>query len=445
MSTFGIAGGLLIGIMGLALVDYGLDPQIHYASQVFSLGIAGIVVGGMVIWASNRRSQNPLLTQPYQPESTKSLSPVESIKYRKLYEESPVMQRTVNTDGIILECNQKYAKTVGYPKNEIIGKSIFDFVAEQSIKEMRNTFESWKETGHAENREIWFKRRDGSTFPALLSANNIYDEKGKLIGSNTAIRDISDIYEARRVLEEHEIQKIKLEEMQKMNSLKEEFYLSLSQECKLPLEPIKRYCESLNDPVAGNLNKEQLQAVNEIYDNTIRLERILDDISDVQKLVARKMTFNKEEFSVNELLKSVVEIASPMMKEKKIEFVHSTKEKSTLKSDKNRLRQVFDNLIQNAVDFVPQKGGKIEIGTRKEDDSIAFYVKDNGIGISEKRKDSVFKKFYQVNLSLKRRYGGSGFGLVICRLIVENLQGKIWFESKEGEGTTFYFTIPLST
>jgi PAS domain S-box-containing protein len=397
------------------------------------------------MWASSRTTRNPLLTQPYQPVSAKSLSPVESIKYRKLYEESPVMQRTVNIDGIIIECNQKYAKTLGYAKNEIIGKSIFDFIEEKSLTEMRNTFESWKVTGHAENREIWFKRSDSSTFPALLSANNIYDEKGKLIGSNTAIRDISDIYEARRVLVEHEKQRIQLEELQKMNLLKEEFYLSLSQECKLPLEPIKRYCESLNDPLAGNLNKEQLQAVNEIYDNTIRLERILDDISDVQKLVARKMTFNKEEFSVNEFMKSIVEIASPMMKEKKIEFVHATKEKSTLKSDKNRLKQVFDNLLQNAVDFVPQKEGKIEIGARKEDDSITFYVKDNGMGISEKRKDSVFKKYYQVNLSLKRRYGGSGFGLVICRLIVENLQGKIWFESKEGEGTTFYFTIPLST
>jgi PAS domain S-box-containing protein len=444
MNTFGISGGLLVLIIGLAVIDYGLDPKVPYAYHAFYLGLAGIVMGGIIIWASSRRSQNPLLTQPYQPISTKSLSPVESIKYRKLYEESPVMQRTVNTDGIVLECNQKYAKTIGYPKNEIIGKSIFDFIAEQSIKEMSNTFESWNETGHAENREIWFKRKDGSTFPALLSANNIYDEKGKLIGSNSAIRDISDVYEARRVLVEHEKQRIQLEELQKMNLLKEEFYLSLSQECKLPLEPIKRYCESLNDPVAGNLNKEQLQAVNEIYDNTIRLERILDDISDVQKLVARKMTFNKEAFSINEFMKSVVEIASPMMKEKKIEFVHATKEKSTLKSDTNRLKQVFDNLIQNAVDFVPQKGGKIEIGARKEDDSITFYVKDNGMGISEKRKDSVFKKYYQVNLSLKRRYGGSGFGLVICRLIVENLQGKIWFESKEGEGTTFYFTIPLS-
>jgi len=445
MNTFGIAGGLLLVIIGLAVIDYGFDPQVPYAYHAFYLGLAGIVIGGVIIWANSRTPKNPLLVQPYQVETKKSLSPVDGIKYRNLYEESPVMQRTVNTDGIILECNQKYAKNFGSSKNEVIGKSIFDHVAEQSITEMRNTFESWKETGRAENREIWFKRKDGSTFPALLSANNMYDERGKLIGSNTAIRDISDIYEARKVIQDHERQKIQLEELQKMNSLKEEFYFSLSQECKLPLEPIKRYCESLNDPVAANLNAQQLEAVNEIYNNTIRLERMLEDMSDVQLLVAHKMVFNKDEFKINEFMKSVVDISTPMMKDKKIEFVDTTKEKSTLQSDKNRLRQVFDNLIQNAVDFVPQEGGKIEIGAKKEDGDIRFFVKDNGIGISEKRKDSVFKKYYQVNLSLKRRYGGSGFGLVICRLIVENLKGKIWFESKEGEGTTFYFTIPLST
>jgi len=201
MNTFGVAGGLLLVIMGLAVIDYGLDPTVPYAYHAFYLGLAGIVVGGVIMWANSRTPRNLLLTQPYQVVTTKSLSPVDGIKYRNLYEDSPVMQRTVNTDGIILECNQKYAKNFGSSKNEVIGKSIFDHVAEQSITEMRNTFESWKETGRAENREIWFKRKDGSTFPALLSANNMYDERGKLIGSNTAIRDISDIYEARRVLQ----------------------------------------------------------------------------------------------------------------------------------------------------------------------------------------------------------------------------------------------------
>jgi signal transduction histidine kinase len=154
------------------------------------------------------------------------------------------------------------------------------------------------------------------------------------------------------------------------------------------------------------------------------------------------MEFKKEVFKVDEFLHSIDDVCSPMMAEKKIEFITKTSTKYALSSDKARLKQVFYNLVQNAVDFVPQQGGKIEIASREEGDSILFSVKDNGIGISEKRKESIFKKFYQVNLSFKRKYGGSGFGLVICKGIVENLGGKIWFESKEGEGTTFYFTIP---
>lgn len=444
MNTFGLTSGILILILGIAVMDYGLDPNVPNYYHAFYLGLAGIAAGGAIIWGSSRTQKHPLLTTPYQVESTKSISTKDSIKYLNLYENSPVSQRTVDTNGIIIECNEKYAKTLGYSKSEIIGRSLFDHTAEQSMKDMQNTFETWKQAGRVENNEIWFKRKDGTAFPALISANNIYDEKGKLIGSNSAIRDISEIYQARKVLDEHERQKIQLEELQKMNLSKEEFYLALSKECKLPLEPIKRYCESLNDPVASNLNKQQLEAVNEIWNNAIRLERILDDISDVQQLVTHKMEFNKEEFKVNEFMKSVVELGSPMMKEKKIKFTHITDEEATLLSDKNRLKQVFDNLIQNAVDFVPKKGGMIEIGARKDKENILFYVKDNGVGISENRKDSVFKKYYQVNLSVKRRYGGSGFGLVICRLIIENLKGKIWFESKEGEGTTFYFSISIS-
>jgi signal transduction histidine kinase len=131
-----------------------------------------------------------------------------------------------------------------------------------------------------------------------------------------------------------------------------------------------------------------------------------------------------------------------MMKEKKIDFVDSSTAKKSLTSDKALLNKVFFNLIQNAIDFVPTKEGRIEIGAKEEGDSIVFYVKDNGIGIMEKKKDFVFKKFYQVDITFKRKYGGSGFGLVICKGIVENLGGKIWFDTKEGEGTTFFFSIP---
>jgi len=138
----------------------------------------------------------------------------------------------------------------------------------------------------------------------------------------------------------------------------------------------------------------------------------------------------------------VVKLCKPMMKDKKIEFVDSSSTKKSISSDHVMLDKVFFNLIQNAVDFVPTKQGRIEIGAKEEGNSVVFYVKDNGIGIMEKKKDFVFKKFYQVDISFKRKYGGSGFGLVICKGIVENLGGKIWFDTKEGEGTTFYFSIP---
>ena len=443
MDNFSSVGGLLIGVLGLGVVAIGLDPSNHYASQIFSLGVAGIASGGVMVWLSNRKPTKTILThEQYDTKSPKSISSHELMKYKTLYEGSPVMQRTVTIDGIIIECNQAYVKTFGHTKEDIIGKSLFDHTADQSMESMHKTFETWKQAGKVDNMEIWFKKKDGSTFPGLISANNIYDDRGRLSGSNTVIRDISEVYQARRTLDDHERQKIQLEELKKMDSVKEDFYMMVSKECQVPIEPIKRYCEILKDSTAGKLNTKQHEAIDEIHYNAARLEQLIHDIVDVQKLNGNRMEFKKDEFKVDEFMQSIIDTCSPMMTEKNIEFVNTNSNKSKITSDKARLKQVFYNLVQNAVDFVPQEGGKIEIGYNNEGNSIQFYVQDNGIGISEKRKESIFKKFYQVDLSFKRKYGGTGFGLVICKGIVENLGGKIWFKSKEGEGTTFYFTIP---
>lgn len=442
MSSFASVGGLLIGILGLLAAAYGLNSTVPYASQSFSVGIVGAATGGVIVWLSGRKPSKNILVQQHEDRSPKNDSSQELVKYKTLYEESPVMQRTVNTDGIIIECNQAYVKNFGDAKSDVIGKSLFDHTADQSIESMRRTFESWKKSGRVENEEVWFKRKDGSTFPGLLSANNIYDNKGRLMGSNSLIRDISQTYNAHKVVEEHERQKIQLDELRKMDAVKEEFYMTVSKECQIPIEPIKRYCEMLKESASDKLDAHQLEAVNEIYNDAAKLEQLIHDIIDVQKINSNKMEFKKEPFQVDEFMHSIDDVCSPMMAEKKIEFITKAATKCTLDSDKARLKQVLYNFVQNAVDFVPQEGGKIETAAREEEDSVLFYVKDNGVGISEKRKESIFKKFYQVDLSFKRKYGGSGFGLVICKGIVENLGGKIWFESKEGEGTTFYFTIP---
>ena len=441
MSGFGSIGGLLLGIFGLLIAAYGLNVQGPFSSQVFLLGVVCAASGGIVVWSSMRQGKS-FQTQPYEVISEKTTSSKIDSKYKNIYEGSPVLQRTVNTSGIILDCNPAYVKNFGFSKEEVMGKSLFEHVGEKSLDDMKKTFEAWKKSGRVENVEIWFKRKDGTTFPGIISANNIYDDNGKLIGSNTVIRDVSEIYQAHKVLEEHERQKIQIDELQKIDSAKGEFYMTVAKECQIPISPILKYSKFLTEIPHGNLDKKQVEAITEIYDNAVKLEQLMVDIIDVQKLNSNTMELNKTQLNIDGLMNEVVELCKPMMKDKKIEFVDSSSTKKPIISDKTLLTKVFFNLIQNAVDFVPISGGRIEIGAKEEGNSILFHVKDNGMGILEKRKEFVFKKFYQVDISFKRKYGGSGFGLVICKGIVENLGGKIWFESKEGEGTTFFFSIP---
>jgi len=201
----------------------------------------------------------------------------------------------------------------------------------------------------------------------------------------------------------------------------------------------------LRDPkFFGNLTEPQLEAINEIYDNTTRLNTLITEVMKAQKLELNRLTFEKEIFEVGEFLEVISKNYTPLMMSKKITFVnnHSSNDRILIKTDKDRLHEVFTNLIQNAVDFVPEQNGKIEVGAIDNGKTILFYVKDNGVGIPADKVDKLFTKFYQIDTSFSRKHGGSGLGLVICKGIVTSLGGDIKVESEVGKGTTFSFVIP---
>jgi signal transduction histidine kinase len=130
------------------------------------------------------------------------------------------------------------------------------------------------------------------------------------------------------------------------------------------------------------------------------------------------------------------------MKSKNINFKVNSPKKLILNTDKQRLRQVLDNLIRNSVDFVPSKDGKISVEAKIKENNIVFAVQDNGPGIPKEKQSNIFKKFYQIDTSATRKHGGTGLGLVICKGITEGLEGKIWLESEVGKGTSFFIYIP---
>jgi PAS domain S-box-containing protein len=365
------------------------------------------------------------------------------LKYRNLYDNAPDLYRSVNADGIIIDCNRSYAQHLGYTKEEILGKSVFDHTSSKSIEDFHAMVEIWKREGVVRNFELWLKRKDGSEFPVLLSSTGLHDSDGKLIGSNTVLKDITEIYEARKKIEASEaLIRKQFEDLKEIDEQKSKFSSMITHELKTPFVPIKGYCEMLREPgLLGNLNAEQQEVVDGIYKNCIRLEKLIGDVLDAQLLDMKHMKFYKESFSVNEFLKNIMTDFASMMKEKQMEFVNSTKESITVTSDKNRLYQVLRNLLSNAVDFTPAKG-RIEINAHAKGNEIIFYVKDNGIGIPLDKQKNLFQKFYQVESIAKRKHGGNGLGLSICKGIVEGLGGRVWCESSEGKGATFYFSIP---
>jgi len=371
---------------------------------------------------------------------------LEKINYETLYEESPVLYRTIDRNGIIINCNKTYAKSLGYSKDELIGTSIFMTTDENDLDVMKNSFETWRDTGNVRNREVWLKRKDGSKFPTLITAGNIYDKNGNLIGSNTVIKDITKLYESRKKAEKSLVMEIQLKELKKLERLKNEFASMITHELKTPLAAIKGHCDILKELSSNhNLTIDEVDSVNEIDQSATRLDRLIGDVLDAQKLEMDRMNFSYQTFDLKEFMMDVEGSFAKILEEKQLKIVNHTKEKLNVYSDKYRIRQVIDNLILNAADFVPPKTGLIEIGAKHKQDKVEFYVKDNGSGIPTEMHPIMFKKFYQVDTSPTRKHPGTGLGLVVCKGIVERLGGKIWFQTGTDKGTTFFFTIPMKS
>ena len=241
---------------------------------------------------------------------------------------------------------------------------------------------------------------------------------------------------------------------------KEEFISMISHELKTPLTPIKLYSEMfLRTKSFGELNEKQARAMKMINNSISQLEMLVDDIFDVYKLEIGRLRMTKSEVDVEGLIKENVLKLQHLMKDKKIEL----KAEVTLKSDgpkvfcdERRIGQVLANLVKNSVDFVPAYGGKITIRAELGDldnnkgknngipHCVNFIVSDNGSGIPPEKIDKLFKKFYQIDTSVSRKYGGSGLGLAICEGIIHAHGGRIWVDKHTacGGGASIKFTLP---
>jgi signal transduction histidine kinase len=261
----------------------------------------------------------------------------------------------------------------------------------------------------------------------------------KQVNIQNTTDEVSDVVRAVNEM----IAKINMLEKQK-----DEFASMITHELRTPLTPILGWSQVLKNPkmTGATLNPRQEEAVETIRKSAKRLEALISDMLDAQKLDMKRMRFNNSQVSADEIMKTVVSNFQDAINPKSITLIDTTDKKVapsvSIKCDKDRLIQVLSNLVANAIDFVPTDTGQIEIGFFESVDDVTFYVKDNGMGIPKAKQGHLFTKFYQADTTVTRKHGGSGLGLAICKGIVESLGGRIWVESEQGNGAAFYFTVP---
>lgn len=232
------------------------------------------------------------------------------------------------------------------------------------------------------------------------------------------------------------------EERKQLDKAKSEFLSITSHELKTPITPLVVQLQMMQQQYFGKLTEKQKKSLEIVLRNTERLSKMIEDFLEVSRIEAARLKFNFKKSNLNETLEETVGLMSGYANEKNIKLVLNVDRLPIFEFDPDRTSQVLRNLINNAIKF-SNINSKIEITATSDKKQIIIGVKDYGIGISPKDQIRVFEPFYQTGDSINRKHEGTGLGLAICRGIIESQKCKIWVESTLGQGSIFYFTLPL--
>jgi len=264
-------------------------------------------------------------------------------------------------------------------------------------------------------------------------------------GGGAEIESMSKSFEKMVInIQKGDIQiKSQLKELTKIDEQKDEFAAMVSHELKTPLVPIQLYTEMLLKGILGSLDDVQIKALHSVHHSVESLIELVDDVLDITKLELGRLTLDKKQVDIHDLLNKNIESLRIFAEEKNTTLELDLKTSGKILCDPKRVNQVVSNLIKNSIDFVPENMGLIKLTVEKNAESFVFSVTDNGPGIPIENQKFLFQKFYRIDTSPTRKHSGTGLGLTICSGLVKSHGGKIWIDKEYTQGTCFKFTIPV--
>jgi PAS domain S-box-containing protein len=324
---------------------------------------------------------------------------------------------TVVVDGCIVAANNAFGKMFGYEGGEVIGLELSDFIALRARDADRRDAAAPGERP----REARARRKDGSTFDVEVTTKAMtyqgYEAEG------IVVRDIT--------------------ERKEVDRLKNEFVSMVSHELRTPLTSIRGSLGLMEGGAAGQLPAKARELVAVARQNADRLIRLINDILDLEKIEAGKIQLRIAALDPAEIVDTTVAELRAMALQFKVRIVSSVHRRDAVAGDRDRVIQVLTNLVSNALKFSPEHG---EVTVAVGDGApgfMRFTITDQGPGMTEEQRRRLFARFVQLEAPDTRKRGGTGLGLAISRSLVEQQSGRIGVDSTPGQGSAFWFEMPL--
>ncbi len=229
----------------------------------------------------------------------------------------------------------------------------------------------------------------------------------------------------------------------RVERMKTEFVTISAHQLRTPLSAIQWTLERLLKGKAGKLTEEQKSLVERAFEDNKRMVALINDLLNLVKIEEGRDIYNLAPVKLEQLVQSVLEYYNKDIKEKQIKLEFQVLDRlPEVKADPEKIKFVIENLLDNAIRYT-SAGGIVRISLKLKNKAVEFSIQDTGIGIPKEQQENIFNKFFRASNAIKRQTEGNGTGLFIAKNIVEAHKGRIWFETKEGQGTTFYFTLPI--
>ena len=376
----------------------------------------------------NQQKATLNILEDVEEEKKKTESLVQDLEKFKLAVEN-ASDHIVITDaeGVVLYANKAVEGITGFSIEEILGKKagtkeFWGGLMDKSV--YQKLWKTIKEDKQVFQGKLNNKRKNGEQYIAMASISPILDKNDEVLFFIGIERDIT---------KEDQIDKAKTE-----------FVSLASHQLRTPLSAINWYAEMLLAGDAGELNDEQRQYLDEVYKGNQRMVDLVNSLLNVSRIELGTLAIEPEPVNFIHLSDSVLNELKSKIKEKKLKIIKNYNQNiPEVSADPKLMRIVFQNLLSNAVKYTPENG-KINISVDKDENNILIQVKDSGYGIPKMQQDKIFTKLFRADNVREKDTEGTGLGLYIVKAIIDSAQGKVWFESQEKKGTTFYIDMPIA-